>query len=289
MLSVNKPYSYSKIVLIGIFTSIFSTLFFQSTSYADTSAFGGYIERFKGAGDRVPPQCVVDIPSAAASPFFIKWNCEDDESMSDELRSEVWIYRNGEPRGFLAGSFIGFPASLFVDEAVAREETFTNSLPLRFRLIVRDRAGLAAVSPFIVVSRQDNSVDECSLFLATEATLSDGSTTGIPSLVVSVDDSTLDIQSDSTSLSVNSLGSEAASTCEITSVCEDDDNVSFSGSFSLDSLGNASGTLSISPGSPTVSLSGTATLTDSILERVQLSGTTIIDDLETTVTLDCSK
>ena len=267
---------------------ISSQLIFPGAAAADLEAFGGSDQRFKGEGDKNPPACQVEYPRGASSPFFIKWNCDDGEAIRDELRSEVWVYTTGGARGKLAGSFIGFPASLYVDENTVGSTDFTSVFPLRFRLLVTDRAGNAAVSPVLTVDSQDNSVEQCNLTLITASTQAVGSTTGIPSLSVVLEDKTLQTATSSERLVVTSFGDDPTSICEITSVCANGERISYNTTLSLSNT-TASGTLLISPGNVSVEVSGTPTIANSILSSVEVSGTTTIDGSTTQVTLSCSK
>ena len=96
--------TYARLIMLG------ACLTAPAIAYADTTDFGGYPERFKGAGDRIPPRCQIDLPRASAEPFFVKWNCTDDNAEPSDIRSEVWIYRKGAPTGALLQNFLGFPA-----------------------------------------------------------------------------------------------------------------------------------------------------------------------------------
>ncbi len=258
---------------------------------AETLDFGGHPERFKGGGDRTPPECQLDIPRAASGPFFIKWNCVDEYTNPQDIRTQLWIYRNGEAASALNSDFLGFPAAAYIDENVLRVSEFSDGLPVGFRLYAWDRAGIATVSPLKSVLRQASGLGTCTVQLATEATESTGDTTGVPSSSVAL--SNIDVVSQElgeNKLRVFNASGSTASPCEISSVCEDDEQVSFDATITIADDDTFTGTIAISPGSVSSTLTGTtATKDDTFVTSVQGSGTTTIDGTETGVTLNCSE
>ncbi|MFN8392625.1 MAG: hypothetical protein U0136_20195 [Bdellovibrionota bacterium] len=257
---------------------------------AETTDFGGYSERFKGGGDKIPPRCQIDVPTASTEPFFVKWNCTDDNADAQDIRTELWLYRNGAPTGELVANFLGFPASVKIDEGLLGVTEFRQGLPVSIKLLARDKAGITSISPAIVVRAQDNAVTTCSLNIETQATESTGATTGIPSLQVTASDAAVTVSQPSESqLGISSVGSVNADPCEISTVCFNDSLVSFSSSLSLSSDSKASGTVSIVPGSLIVNVSGTSSVNGTTLNQLSVSGTTTINGASSTVTLSCSK
>lgn len=261
---------------------------------ADTLDFGGSPERFSGNGDRKPPRCQLDVPRAAQSGFFIKWNCTDDQAEPDNIRTSLWILRNGAEVPEKVKDFLGFPASVFVDEGLLGVQNFADGLPAAFRLVASDRAGTSALSPYLTVLGQDNSVDTCSLELLTDPTQSDGSTTGVPSrqvLLSNVSVSTRQVGNNDVTVSL--IEGVSANPCEIEEVCDDGENlVSFRTSITFEDTSgstDANGTISVSPGSVLADLDGTAVVAESSLSSLEVSGDTTINGVATRVSLSCSQ
>ncbi len=269
-----------------------SLLFFPLFALAETHDFGGYTERYKGGGDKIPPRCQIELPSASTTSFFVKWNCSDDNSDSQEIRSELWLYKKGAPTGQLIANFLGFPAAVNIDESLLGVTTFTEALPFSVKLLARDETGMTTISPQLIVQAQDNSVETCNLSLLTEATEASGSTTGTPALAVAVDKAKVSVsQSSSSQLTVTTIEKSSAEPCEIDSVCFDDSRLTFSSNMSFSSASSSivSGTLSIIPGSLVVNVAGTANISGLVLQDLEVSGTTTINGASTAVSLSCSK
>ncbi len=258
---------------------------------ADTTDFGGYSDRFKGAGDKIPPRCQIDLPTASTTPFFIKWNCTDDNADPQEIRTELWLYRNGAPTGELVANFLGFPASVQVHEGLLGVTNFREGLPISVKLLARDRAGITAISPSFVVRAQDNTVSTCSLTIDTEATESDGSTTGTPASNVNVSSANVTVtQPSDTTVAVSAAGSLLADPCDINSVCFDNSRLTFTSSLTFSpSDSTATGTVSVVPGSLVVNVNGTTSSDGVMLSTFDVSGTTKIDGVDATLTLKCDR
>lgn len=260
---------------------------------ADTTDFGGHPDKFKGAGDKIPPRCQIDIPRATTDPFFIQWNCTDDNADAQDIRSELWIFRKGAPAAVLLAPFLGFPASVRIDESVLQAASVADGLPASFRLVAIDRAGITSLSPILTVAAQDNSVDTCTLRVTTDATASTGSTTGSPELTVLLDDAAVNVnQLTNTSFRVASKTEAQADPCEIDVLCFDESNVRFESSLSTsddDGATAVKGTVSIIPGSLTVEVEGTTELDGVILRSLEASGRTRINGADADVTLTCNQ
>lgn len=263
------------------------------SAYAETTDFGGFSERFKGRGDKIPPRCQIDLPTTATEPFFIKWNCSDDNAAAGEIRTELWLYRNGAPAGELIANFLGFPASVQIDQGLLRTEKLTDGLPASFKLVARDRAGIATISPLFTVRAQDNALSLCSLTVHEDSTSSSGSTTGSPSADVETGDSSVNVtQTSTTQLGIATKGSVVGSPCEIDAICSNDTLITFSSNLTLGSgndAGKAEGTVSIIPGSLVVNVSGTASVNNSQLQSVNVTGTASIEGRDATVSLTCNR
>lgn len=260
---------------------------------AETTDFGGFTEKFKGAGDKIPPRCQIDLPRASTDPFFVQWNCTDDNAEPGDIRTELWIYRKGAPAGSLLAPFLGFPASVRIDESVLQATTVAEGLPASFRLVAIDRAGITTLSPILTVAAQDNSVDTCTLRVTTEATSSDGSTTGSPELTVLLDDVAVNVnQLTNTTFRVASKQVAQADPCEIDSLCFNDSEVRFESSLELtDDEGtvSVSGTVTVIPGSLVVDVEGTTTVDGVVLKSLEAQGTGRISGADATVSLTCNQ
>ena len=257
---------------------------------AETTDFGGYAERFKGDGDNIPPHCQIELPSASTEPFFVKWNCTDDNADPSEIRSELWLYRNGAPTGELIANFLGFPASVLINEGLLGVTSFREGLPISLKLIARDRAGISTISPAFPVRAQDNTLTTCDLNISTEGSESDDNTTGTPSLQVDVDGAKVTVsQPSSTQLSVASAGSLGAEPCDIDSVCFNNSRITFTSLLTLAADGAATGTVTVVPGSVVVTVKGTSNVDGVNLQSLDVSGDTTIDGTAATLTLTCNR
>jgi hypothetical protein len=258
-------------------------------SYAETTDFGGYPDRFRAGGDQTPPRCQIDSPRSATSSFFVQWDCSDDVSPDDEIRTELWLLRRGAPTTVKVADFLGFPASVQINEGILQSDSFTDGLPITLRLVARDRAGNASLSPFLSVLGQDNSVDTCDLQLVSDTTESEGGTTGLPSMTVLLDNAMVSSQQTSNvDLRLSTPIAATPDTCEIDSVCSDG-SVSFVATILIDDDNNATASISITPGSVLANISGSAQVNGSDLQSLSLQGTTVIDNVVTNVTLSCQQ
>lgn len=260
---------------------------------ADTLDFGGSPERFSGNGDRKPPRCQINVPRAAQEPFFIKWNCTDDQAEPDNIRTTLWILRNGAEIPEKVKDFLGFPASVYVDAGLLGVEEFTTGLPAAFRLVAMDRAGTSALSPYLTVLSQDNSVASCGLELLTDPIQSEGSTTGVPSRQVLL--SNVDVQTTqvgNNDVVITMLENGTASPCEIDEICGEDAAVRFQASITLSETSgttSAEGRVTVTPGVLSVNVEGSANVAESSLSSLEVTGDTTIDGVATRVTLSCSR
>jgi hypothetical protein len=247
-------------------------------------------DKFKGEGDKRPPKCEVSKPASVNEPFSITWNCEDDDTDAEEIRTELWIYRSFDPGGELVGNFLGFPAAAWIDETTLGATPFTSGLPVTFRLLARDRAGNASITSDFSVTEKSDTLSSCTLAIVTEETESTETTTGIPSSSVVLTNVSISTQDAGTnSITIASLGSNLAKPCEISDICEESDRVSFSASVITSGSTATGGTLTTSPGGIITSkLTGTVERSGNSISGIDVSGTGEIDDLATEVTLSCS-
>lgn len=265
-------------------------LLIAQSSTADVIEFGGHDQRFKGNGDNTPPHCNIELPKGSTTPFFILWECDDDVSKQDAIRTELWLTRNNGGVPVLLNSFLGFPAAVQIDEQALQVTNFVDGLPIQVRLIAKDQAGNAATSETFTIRDQDVSVDNCDLTIATAATESTSETTGLPAMNVIMDNVDVSVaETSSTNFSIRTKGETPSTTCEIDSLCSDKEELTFSIAVTLDSTGNATGTLAISPGDVSVKLSGDSTTSSSTLTQLDMSGETTIEGTEATVTFVCSQ
>lgn len=224
-------------------TTIFSIFFITGIGHAQViTEFGGSPARYKGDGDQEPPLCSLDVPKSASEPFFIKWNCSDNQSSPDELRSEVWILKQGAQIPVKIADFLGFPASVKIEkehlidyaalgnDEVARTEaqarSFESFLPVRFRMLVRDRAGVSSLSSVVEVTPDSGSFSSCSVNLSTEAQAATLEVTGIPALIATAPSVPVSASSSGTvsgsGAVINSTDNFSFSVCEIESLCAND-------------------------------------------------------------------
>ena len=270
-----------KTLSIGIYFALLALIITLPKSLqAEVIDFGGHPDSYTGDGDQTPPRCQVDLPRAAESAFFIQWGCSDNDDPPENLRSELWIFRNGETTPKLIGNFFGFPASVQIDSNVLGAENFGSGLPVSFRLIVRDRAGVAAMTDFLTVRRRDNSLEQCTLNISTD---SGTSSVAISSTAVNTQ------EINSNQIRLITPGSVQASPCEITSLCTDGEKLSFESSLSIDDSGTVNGTIAITPGSLLADLSGSAEFAGARLESIQANATGAIDGETTSIQLNCSQ
>ncbi|HMO16835.1 MAG TPA: hypothetical protein PKA63_03170 [Oligoflexia bacterium] len=242
-----KFFSYSTISIASILSLVSIQMIGSSIPVAvseEITEFGGYPARFKGDGDLEPPLCNVEAPKSASEPFFIKWNCTDNESGPDELRSEVWILRQGAQIPVKIADFLGFPASVLIEKGhlidyatigedeIKRSEAatkpFDSYLPIGIRMLVRDRSGTSALSPVLTVIPGESSFSECSINLSTEARSATKEVTGVPSLSAVAPIVTVQTNG---SLGENTVITSSEDftfgVCEISSLCGSDGASSF--------------------------------------------------------------
>lgn len=245
-------------------------------AHSEVTEFGGYHARFKGDGDLQPPECQVDVPLQANESFFIQWNCNDNESSPDELRSEVWIVKKNSPIPNKIADFLGFPASVKIEKAHlidesqiqsdidrnrVQDQSFESFLPIGIRLVVRDRSGTASLSPVLTVEAGSptTSGSSCKLSVQTDPVPSSIDFTGMPALYMEAD--SISSSTSSTiagNTTVRSSQSFTFNTCEIQEICS---NPSASFNFQFTLQNNSSGTLTLLENNGTqtsVPLQGTA-------------------------------
>lgn len=258
-------------------------------AFAEVTEFGGFNDKFKGAGDKIPPACSIDVPRAATQPFTIFWGCSDDNALTPEIRTELWMIRKDSQATEKVAEFLGFPANRRIDEQLLRVTNFTDGLPVSFRLVAIDRAGISAISPTFTVRAQDNSVQTCTMQISTEETASSGDTVGTPAQFVVVTDTPAQTTEQTTTSIVVSSGNRVqADPCEVESVCADSSRLTMSAKVSLSTDGStASGTVTVVPGSVVVDTTGSYSVQDSQLQSLDLSGTTTIGGANATVTFSC--
>lgn len=275
------------LTLLGLLLTILTN---TQLLYAKPLDFGGYEERFKGAGDNVPPECQIDVPQAATEPFFIKWNCIDDNALQQDIQTELWIYRKNEEASEQVVKYLGFPAAAYIDATALKAASVQEGLPVSFRLLARDRAGITAVSTFLVVSKQASVLSNCTLNVTTEGTASTGSTTGLSESEATLSNVSVSSQEVGESgIRLFTAIPVAASPCDISSVCSDDEEVSFDTTLTVSDSSQASGSLRVSPGNVSAEVTGTVTMTDSVLiSSVDVTGTTTIDGQNASLSLKCS-
>jgi hypothetical protein len=280
---------YNAVLFSSLATLVFQFIPAQVSS--EVVEFGGYPARFKGDGDQEPPHCHIEAPSRANQPFFIQWNCTDNHSSPDELRSEVWIVRKAEQIPYKVADFLGFPASVRItkdhlinlsgisseeERQALQNQEFENFLPVGIRLLVRDRSGTASLSPVLTVDPGSSlSISSCTVSINTDPVASTIDITGMPSLFAEVN-----------SVPVTSFGNISGSVtlrseqpfrfnpCEIESICPTS-NALYSLQFSLDN--ETQGTLRILP------LNGGSTLEVPLMSLPSTQGSQLAMDGRTRI------
>ncbi len=271
-----------------------SPLVFGRMAYAEDLFFGGKPERFAGAGDKQPPSCQLNSPSSAGDDFFVSWNCVDqfNNTPQAKIRSAIWIKRADDPRYFKVDDFLGFPASLQINRGLLKlspEAEFRSGLPIAIRIEASDTAGITTITDPFTVQPRTNSLSTCSLSLVTAPTESTGDSTGTPSSEVRLTDVSVTLSNVSeTGLTVATTLPLLASPCELSTVCDDSEKVTFSAAVKFSSDSTASASLSVSPGSVAAELTGSFSQSDTLVSGFELSGLTNIEGTATTASLACS-
>jgi hypothetical protein len=278
MNKVSKLLSGSLLIAMGIL---------PGDASAETLDFGGRTEMFKGRGDRIPPTCQVSAPNSAGAPFLVLWNCADEGTAQPELRSEIWVLRNGSTAWDHLKTFLGFPAGLEILPEHLLSPTVKEGLPASFRVVGIDRAGNTTFSPVLTVNPGDSGNLSCTISINTEGTETDetGSTTGVPAQSVVISSAATEaISSSASAFSFKSAAPTLASPCEIDALCAESEELSFAGS------GTVAGTASIelTVGSVSASLAGSVRQSGSVISAIQATGSTTVEESLATIELNCS-
>ena len=250
-------------------------------AFAELHDIGGKEAEFKGDGDLVPPLCQLDIPTASTEPFSVKWNCTDNVSPDNEIRTELWLLRNGASHAVKIKDFLGFPAAANIDAETLKSTTIAEGLPAAFRLVARDRAGAGIVSPYFTVTSQNIAATKCSLTLTRAATDSTETGTGSPTTSLKLEDIEVNTNTSTSGFITYSTKSETiAGPCEIAAICDETDSgaVTFTATVSTES--SSTGTLTVSPGNFEAEISGTSS---------SLTGTGTLNEVSTEVELVCTE
>jgi hypothetical protein len=271
---------------------LFSIILLPLPLVAENNTFGGYAERFKGAGDKIPPHCGVEYPSASLEPFSVLWDCNDNFSPKQDIRTELWVTKKGGSRPELLTPFLGFPAGMDINEDILKVETIKDALPLHFRLVATDRAGNLSTATFAVTA-QDNSLKTCTLEIVADATdATEDGENGLPEESVRFEDVSVESSSTSeSSIKITTKNNTKPAICEIEKICNEDPET-FSVSTTLSTVkGKTTATGSVSLAKTVQSgLTGDATFSNLQLQQLDLSGDfTQLTDRTGTVTLSCTK
>ncbi|MBL7662894.1 hypothetical protein JNK13_09110 [bacterium] len=270
------------------------TLLASSTLAAPVD-FGGWGERIKGAGDKIPPQCTFDVPRGAKAPFSVTWYCQDNFTKDPDITTEVYLKKKTESDFKMVYRAMGFPAAFGVGAdtlGVTAEGEFTDGLPASFRFVAIDRSGNRTISQEIQVTSEDLSVSSCSMELTTAGTeATEEGETGIPESTLSIDSTSVTTSFGTTGgIQFKTVAAVEASTCDIESLCGDGTEPT-SVSFSCDVSGTSSltGTCSVSPGAEAVTVTGTSTSEGGNVSALELTGETEVDGQAATLSINCSK
>ena len=263
-------------------------IIFSTSVYAEVSSFGGSNERFKGKGDRIPPECSLELPDVAGDSFIVKWNCSDDDTEYQDIVTELWMYKKGSESSELVKSFLGFPAAAVINSDLLRGLTVSQSLPLGFRLRAVDRAGNSTISETMYIKSQSASLSKCDLRIVQPATVAIGGATGLPQTELVVKSQEIMTQQISSGLIIESENITNFSSCEVDHLCEKQFD-RFTLSLSDDTM--SSGILNLYRNDESifsVKISGSPSyLDESNLSAISLLGTGIIDDRSSSVSLSC--
>lgn len=266
---------------------LLSCFFFGNLAISQEVSIGGFSERFgeDADGDNTPPDCTINVPSFAASEFQVLWLCEDNKEPQDNIRTELWIRKNGDQVDQLVQQFLGFPAGLDISRetlGISSTADFESGLPAGFRLVARDRAGNATISELLVVSPGVAPVSECDISVVVDGESTEGVVATTTTAALS-----------NTSVSVISnlvTGTGTAAPCEIESICSDDSSVSFTINFSAADSGTVdSASIDIDTGTISSDLTGNVTLDGTTVTALSLTGETTVEDSDTTVTVNCEQ
>lgn len=271
---------------------LLAVLFVPAHTFAQTSSFGGWPERFKGKGDRIPPECVFDVPASASQPFFVKWNCTDDYTLESDIRTELWMLRKNATAAQKVSQFLGFPASVLINEGLLQSEALTDGLPVSFRLLAWDRAGNEVVTPYLTVAEEGTLASTCNLKIVTEATESTGGTTGLPAETVQADEVPVTTtKNEDGSFKIMTIATATASPCEITDICASENKISFEANIGASAAGETTsavtGTVLVKPGDVQATVTGTGEFSDTTMNSLDVAGTTTINGTNAEVTLVC--
>ncbi len=263
---------------------------------AETTDFGGYAERYKGAGDKIPPQCQVNAPSAASEDFVVKWNCVDDNPNNtppEKMRARFWVRKPSDTRWHILDHFLGFPASVLVDRGmlgIAADADFKSGLPISLRIEAWDTAGNTTFSQILSVSDKDTTLDTCSVNIVAAATESSGDTTGLPSQEVTLTDApVITTRQADDKIRITSASIADAEPCEIEGVCADSEQVSFDLTVTVAEDQSATANFIATPGVTQTELTGTAKISGVVLDSVSLSGSGTADGRDAQISVSCSK
>ena len=288
-----KP-SLAKLTLLVVFSSGFIT-----NLNAEVFEFGNEVETPLDELDTVPPQCEVETPLEAGGPFFVSWSCVDNYTPPENIISEIWVYKNDLPFPIEAGRFLGFPASKQIDAALLDSPSLLAALPLDIRLRSTDSSGNSALSDLITIEAAKGLLSQCSLSIVTETVAAVEGATGLPSLTVDTNNALVEAtRPDMSSINLNSATAEPTANCEIDSICENEERISFAAEFSISEDNGLSGLVSVSPGSISVPVEGEAILGRSSTETsenlepgigsISATGETEIDGIPATLSLECA-
>lgn len=258
----------------------------SSVAFGDPHDFGGWGERMRGRGDLTPPNCQIDVPTMADSPFSVLWNCADDVTKDNDIRTELWIYKKDSSIGEASKRFLGFPAAVFINEALlglGEQQSFKDGLPLGVRLVATDKAGNTSISPIITINEKTNLVNQCSLSIKQQLTNTE------KTLNVFVKNALVkSAKLAENSFVITAKESVGAEPCEIEELCSYEKNIRFIAQVNIDDAEKATGKLSVSPGNLTLLTSTTtATVENGDLLSNEINGTIDFGGFPTEISLNC--
>ena len=136
---------------VSVLFLVLTLICLPTNSFAEIIEFGNEVETELDELDTVPPACELNSPSLVGAPFAVTWSCVDNYTPEDKIQTEIWIYKNGFETPFLAGRFMGFPASKLIDAEVLKSESLIAALPIDIRVRATDSSGNAGTSEIFTI------------------------------------------------------------------------------------------------------------------------------------------
>jgi hypothetical protein len=161
---------------------------------------------------------------------------------------------------------------------------FKDGPPVSFKLLARDRAGNATISPVLTVGTKSEAAAQCTLSITTEAT------TDTPAKTVTATNVAVStIKTGANAVTIEAKESVVGDPCDATTtVCSEDSKISFAAEVTFAENGDASGTVTVTPGDLTdVSTTGSGKNSTTGFESIELSGEVTVEGETGILNLSC--